>query len=63
VPAPRRGLDTLISVSSFEDLNNMVEEYNKLAITSPKLRVSIFPIFDAVSGDEGGEGCEGFTWT
>ncbi|KAM0840912.1 hypothetical protein ACQ4PT_059322 [Festuca glaucescens] len=57
---PDEGLDALISVSSSEDLDNMVEEYDKLAVASPKLRVFIFPIFDAASGDEGGEGGGGF---
>ncbi|CAM0909189.1 unnamed protein product [Alopecurus aequalis] len=53
---PDEGLDALISVSSPEDLDNMVEEYDKLAVASPKLRVFIFPVFDAAAGDEGGEG-------
>ncbi|KQK16804.1 uncharacterized protein LOC100837333 [Brachypodium distachyon] len=57
---PDEGLDALISVSSPEDLDNMVEEYDKLAVASPKLRVFIFPVSDAaVAGDEAGEGAGG----
>ncbi|KAF0902870.1 hypothetical protein E2562_019165 [Oryza meyeriana var. granulata] len=55
---PDEGLDALISVSSPEDLDNMIEEYDKLAGASPKLRVFIFPISDAVGG-AGGEEAEG----
>jgi len=47
---PDEGLDALISVSSTEDLDNMVEEYDKLGGASPKLRVFIFPILDAAGG-------------
>lgn len=47
---PDEGLDALISVSSPEDLDNMVEEYDKLSGASPKLRVFIFPILDAAGG-------------
>uniref|UniRef100_A0A0D9WSL3 Protein kinase domain-containing protein n=1 Tax=Leersia perrieri TaxID=77586 RepID=A0A0D9WSL3_9ORYZ len=52
---PDEGLDALISVSSTEDLDNMIEEYDKLAGASPKLRVFIFPIVS----DAGGEDAEG----
>lgn len=57
---PDEGLDALISVSSPEDLDNMVEEYDKLSGASPKLRVFIFPILDAAggSGAAGGEELE-----
>lgn len=55
---PDEGLDALISVSSPEDLDNMIEEYDKLAGASPKLRVFIFPISDAAGGG-GGEEAEG----
>ncbi|AQL04546.1 Protein kinase superfamily protein with octicosapeptide/Phox/Bem1p domain [Zea mays] len=57
---PDEGLDALISVSSPEDLDNMVEEYDKLSGASPKLRVFIFPILDAAggSGAAGGEDLE-----
>ncbi|KAG8094992.1 hypothetical protein GUJ93_ZPchr0012g20253 [Zizania palustris] len=54
---PDEGLDALISVSSPEDLDNMIEEYDKLSGASPKLRVFIFPISDAVGG--AGEEAEG----
>ncbi|KAK3134211.1 hypothetical protein QOZ80_6AG0546370 [Eleusine coracana subsp. coracana] len=57
---PDEGLDALISVSSPEDLDNMVEEYVKLGGASPKLRVFIFPILDASGGSGvGGEELEG----
>ncbi|KAL5199327.1 hypothetical protein ABZP36_020530 [Zizania latifolia] len=54
---PDEGLDALISVSSPEDLDNMIEEYDKLDGASPKLRVFIFPISDA-GGGTGGEETE-----
>ncbi|KAL6603065.1 hypothetical protein ACP70R_043426 [Stipagrostis hirtigluma subsp. patula] len=47
---PDEGLDALISVSSPEDLDNMVEEYDKLSGASPKLRVFIFPVLDGAGG-------------
>ncbi|XP_062229403.1 uncharacterized protein LOC133927114 [Phragmites australis] len=57
---PDEGLDALISVSSPEDLDNMVEEYDKLSVASPKLRVFIFPILDGAGGSGvGGEELEG----
>ncbi|RCV22172.1 hypothetical protein SETIT_4G199300v2 [Setaria italica] len=57
---PDEGLDALISVSSTEDLDNMVEEYDKLSGASPKLRVFIFPILDAAGGSgAAGEELEG----
>ncbi|CAL5053995.1 unnamed protein product [Urochloa decumbens] len=57
---PDEGLDALISVSSSEDLDNMVEEYDKLGGASPKLRVFIFPILDAAGGSgAAGEELEG----
>ncbi|TVU08309.1 hypothetical protein EJB05_41709 [Eragrostis curvula] len=57
---PDEGLDALISVSSPEDLDNMVEEYDKLDGASPKLRVFLFPILDASGGSgAGGEELEG----
>ncbi|XP_062178666.1 uncharacterized protein LOC133883369 [Phragmites australis] len=56
---PDEGLDALISVSSPEDLDNMVEEYDKLSGASPKLRVFIFPILDGAGGcGTGGEEVE-----
>ncbi|OEL38253.1 Serine/threonine-protein kinase CTR1 [Dichanthelium oligosanthes] len=57
---PDEGLDALISVSSPEDLDNMVEEYDKLSGASPKLRVFVFPILDAAGGSgAAGEEMEG----
>nr|CAB3468548.1 unnamed protein product [Digitaria exilis] len=57
---PDEGLDALISVSSPEDLDNMVEEYDKLGGASPKLRVFIFPILDTAGGSGAtGEDLEG----
>ncbi|GJN25406.1 hypothetical protein PR202_gb13228 [Eleusine coracana subsp. coracana] len=41
---PGEGLDALVSVASPEDLDNMVEEYDKLGGASPKLRVFLFPV-------------------
>nr|CAD1831887.1 unnamed protein product [Ananas comosus var. bracteatus] len=45
---PDEDLDALISVSTPEDLENMMEEYDKLAAAapgpSPKLRVFLFPL-------------------
>ncbi|KAJ1260116.1 hypothetical protein BS78_10G207400 [Paspalum vaginatum] len=55
---PDEGLDALISVSSPEDLDNMVEEYDKLSGASPKLRVFIFPILDAAGGSGAAAGEE-----
>jgi PB1 domain len=43
---PDEGLDSLISVSTQEDLENMMEEYDKLTGASPKLRVFLFSLMD-----------------
>lgn len=43
---PDEGLDSLISVSTQEDLENMMEEYDKLTGASPKLRVFLFLLSD-----------------
>ncbi|KAG1327086.1 hypothetical protein COCNU_01G010200 [Cocos nucifera] len=48
---PGEDLDNLISVSTPEDLENMMEEYDKLALACPdgstsKLRVFLFPFSD-----------------
>ncbi|KAJ4758107.1 PB1 domain-containing protein tyrosine kinase [Rhynchospora pubera] len=49
---PDEGLDSLISVSTQEDLDNMMEEYDKLTGASPKLRVFLFPLSDPGLGAE-----------
>lgn len=49
---PDEGLDSLISVSTQEDLENMMEEYDKLTGPSPKLRVFLFLLSDPGSGAE-----------
>ncbi|XP_072963702.1 uncharacterized protein [Typha angustifolia] len=55
---PDEDLDALISVSTPEDLENMMEEYDKLAKEthrggpSPKLRVFLFPVADLTGGND-----------
>ncbi|VFR01388.1 unnamed protein product [Cuscuta campestris] len=44
---PDEGLDALVSVSCPDDLENMMDEYEKFADTSAKLRVFLFPPSEA----------------
>ncbi|KAI8023108.1 hypothetical protein LOK49_LG03G00860 [Camellia lanceoleosa] len=40
---PNEDLDSLISVSTDEDLENMIEEYDRLTLKSSRLRLFLFP--------------------
>lgn len=54
---PNHDLDSLISVSSDEDLANMIEEYDRLAPSSSRLRFFLFPTRSTTGhdGDGGGD--------
>ncbi|KAL9231309.1 hypothetical protein vseg_006551 [Gypsophila vaccaria] len=52
---PHHDLDSLISISSDEDLSNMLDEYDRLSTASPPSRIRFF-VFSSVDCGGGGDG-------